>query len=200
MPRPQPEELGQPGVPTPDAVLERAGAWIYRTALRLRERMPWAEVDDLVQHGIMVALEMRDRYAPERGVPFDAFIKPRVFGAMVDSLRRTGAMVRRDTLAHQQSDIDELAPSALETAIQTEDVSVLSAAIAELPEMERTVISLFYFSELSNKDVAQVMRIEESRATRLRQRALVQLNQFVASRAFPRVAKARHHPLQEFCK
>lgn len=200
MPRPRSDDLGRSGVPTPDAVLERAGAWIYRTALRLRERMPWAEVDDLVQQGIMVALEMRDRYAPERGVPFDAFIKPRVFGAMVDSLRRTGAMVRRDTLAHQQSDIDELVPSALETAIQTEDISALSAGIAALPDMERTVISLFYFSELPNKDVAQVLRIDESRATRLRQRALVHLNQFIAARAFPGAAQVRQHPLQEFCK
>lgn len=197
---PRSDDLGRSGVPTPDAVLERAGAWIYRTALRLRERMPWAEVDDLVQQGIMVALEMRDRYAPERGVPFDAFIKPRVFGAMVDSLRRTGAMVRRDTLAHQQSDTGELMPSALETAIQTEDISILSAGIAELPEVERTVISLFYFSELSNKDVAHTLRIDESRATRLRQRALLHLNQFIAARAFPRVAQARQHTLQEFCK
>src|ERR1700748_1969031 len=80
MSRPLRESLRQPGIPTPDAVLERAGAWIYRTALRLRQRMPWAEVDDLVQHGIMVALEMRDRNAPERGVPFDIFIKQQCFG------------------------------------------------------------------------------------------------------------------------
>jgi RNA polymerase sigma factor FliA len=187
------------GVPTPDAVLERAGAWIYRTALRLRQRMPWAEVDDLVQHGIMIALEWRDRYVPERGVPFDVFIKPRVFGAMVDSLRRSGSMARRDTLAYQQQD-DDLAPSALDVAIRTEDVTVLAAGIEALPEAERTAISLFYFNELSNKDIARVMQTDESRATRMRQRALTRLNQFIASRSLPAAAAVCLHPAKEFCE
>jgi RNA polymerase sigma factor for flagellar operon FliA len=186
-------------VPTPDAVLERAGAWIYRTAVRLRQRMPWAEVDDLVQHGIMIALEMRDRYAPERGVPFDAFIKPRVFGAMVDSLRRAGSMARRDAVAFGLQECDT-APSALELAIQTEDVTVLAAGIEALPEAERTAISLFYFNELSNKDIARVMQIEESRATRLRQRALARLNQFIASGSLPANTVARRQVIKELCQ
>ena len=193
------EALDRPGVPTPEAVLERAGAWIHRTALRLRQRMPWAEVDDLVQHGIMTALEMRDRYAPERGVPFDAFIKPRVFGAMVDSLRRTGSMARRDATASQQQE-DDVTPSALEIAIQTEDVAVLAAGIEELPDAERTAISLFYFNELSNKEVAHVMQTDESRASRLRQRALARLNQFIVSRSLPAKAVACQHPLKELCQ
>jgi RNA polymerase sigma factor FliA len=196
-----PHEVRDPtGVPTPDAVLERAGAWIYRTALRLRQRMPWAEVDDLVQHGIMIALEMRDRYVPERGVPFDVFIKPRVFGAMVDSLRQSGSMARRDTLAYQQQQDEELVPSALDEAIRTENVTVLAAGIAALPEAERIAISLFYFNELSNKDIARVMQTDESRATRLRQRALARLSQFIASRSQPGMVATCPHPAKEFCE
>jgi RNA polymerase sigma factor for flagellar operon FliA len=198
MSRPLRESLGQPGIPTPDAVLERAGAWIYRTALRLRQRMPWAEVDDLVQHGIMVALEMRDRYAPERGVPFDIFIKPRVFGAMVDLLRRAGSMARQDAVAFQRQE-GGMAPSALESAIQTEDVTVLAAGIEALPEAERTAISLYYFNELSNKDIARVMQTDESRATRLRQRALARLNRFIVSRSSPAKAVACQQAGKELC-
>lgn len=199
MSQPLHEALDRPGVPTPDAVLERAGAWIYRTALRLRQRMPWAEVDDLVQHGIMIALEMRDRYVPERGVPFDAFIKPRVFGAMVDSLRRTGSMARRDAVALQQQESD-MALSALEVAIQTENVTVLAAGIEALPEAERTAISLFYFNELPNKEIARVMHTDESRATRLRQRALARLSQFIASRSLPAKPVACQHVIKELCQ
>lgn len=199
MSQPQHDALDRPGVPTPDAVLERAGAWIYRTALRLRQRMPWAEVDDLAQHGIMIALEMRDRYAPEHGVPFDVFIKPRVFGAMVDSLRRTGSMARRDAMAFEQQEND-MAPSALEVAIQTEDVTVLAAGIEALPDAERTAISLFYFNELSNKEIARVMQTDESRATRLRQRALARLNQFIVSRSLPAKAVACQHIIKELCQ
>jgi RNA polymerase sigma factor FliA len=199
MSQPLRKASGLPDVPTPEAVLERAGAWIYRTALRLRQRMPWAEVDDLVQHGIMVALEMRDRYAPERGVPFDAFIKPRVFGAMIDSLRRTGSMARQDAVAFQQQEGD-MAPSALETAIQTEDVTALAAGIEALPQAERIAISLYYFNELPNKEIARVMQTDESRATRLRQRALARLNRFIISRSLPAKAVPGQHAVKELCQ
>ena len=190
-----PHDPAESGVPTPEAVFEHAGAWIYRAARRLRQRMPWAEVDDLVQHGIMIALEMRERYDPARGVPFDAFIRPRVFGAMIDVLRGAGTLVRHDAAAFEQQ--GEISPSGLDIILLNEDLSALSSGIAALPDVERTAISLFYYSELTNKEIARVMRIDESRATRLRQRALTKLGQFIVHRAKPGACDRRCQRLEE---
>ena len=191
----RPYDPDETSVPSPEEVYERAGAWIYRTALRVRQRMPWAEVDDLVQHGIMVALEMRERYDPARGVPFDAFVRPRVFGAMIDTLRRSGALARHDAAAFEQQ--EELSPSGLDMILENEDLSLLSGGIAALPEAERTALSLFYYNELTNREIAQVMRIDESRATRLRQRALTKLGQFIVHRAKPDTCDRRGQLLEE---
>jgi len=106
--------------PSSEAVLKQCGAWIYRAARRIRDRMPWADLDELVQQGIMIALEQRERYAPERGVPFLAFIKPRVFGAMIDLMRTAGAASRTAASFSELGAEDE--ESALEIIIRQEDI------------------------------------------------------------------------------
>jgi RNA polymerase sigma factor FliA len=160
-------------MPSSEAVLKQCGGWIYRAARRIRDRMPWADVDELVQQGIMIALEQRERYAPERGVPFLAFIKPRVFGAMIDLMRASGAASKAGAAMSEAGGDDE--ESALELIIRQEDMEGLTQAVGRLDETERTALSLFYLEELTNKEVAVAMAIDESKATRLRKRAIRRL-------------------------
>jgi len=162
-----------------DAVLKQCGAWIHRAACRIRDRMPWADIDELVQQGIMIALEQRERYMPERGVPFLAFIKPRVFGAMIDLLRAAGAGSRAAASISELGEEDE--ESALEIIIRQEDMKTLAHAVDSLAADERTAISLFYLEELTNKEVAMVMAIDESRATRLRKRGIRRLAEIISA-------------------
>lgn len=161
-------------VPDPQQVLVEAGTWITRTAWRLHARMPWTEVEDMIQHGVLTALELRDRYDPDRGVPFGVFIKPRVLGAMIDISRRAGSIKRREDSFLAEAE-DTAPPDALDLIIQCQDVAALAEEIDRLPYQERTAISLFYLEELRNKDVARIMDITEVQALRLRERALAQL-------------------------
>jgi len=170
--------------PSSEAVLKQCGAWIYRAARRIRDRMPWADLDELVQQGIMIALEQRERYAPERGVPFLAFIKPRVFGAMIDLMRTAGAASRTAASFSELGAEDE--ESALEIIIRQEDIERISQAVDCLKAEEKTALALFYLEELTNKEVAIAMAIDESRATRLRQRAIRRLADIVSPAAASR--------------
>ncbi|HWA79959.1 MAG TPA: sigma-70 family RNA polymerase sigma factor [Acetobacteraceae bacterium] len=170
-----------------DAILTQCGAWIYRAARRIRDRMPWADVDELVQQGIMVALEQRERYMPERGVPFLAFIKPRVFGAMIDLLRSAGTGSRVAASISELGEEDE--ESALEIIIRQEDMKTLAHAVDSLEMDERTAISLFYLEELTNKEVATAMAIDESKATRLRKRGIRRLAEMISTVSAAPVAK-----------
>lgn len=158
-------------IPNQTQILHESGAWINRTAYRLHIRMPWAEIDDMVQQGILTALELRERYEPTRGVPFRIFIKPRVFGAMVDLSRQTGATKRREARYGAEIDI-VVEDDCIAKIIAVEDAEALAEEIDRLPERERTVISLFYFDEMSNKEVAVIMKITEVQVVRSRKRAL----------------------------
>ncbi|TMV87232.1 sigma-70 family RNA polymerase sigma factor [Thioclava sp. BHET1] len=165
-------------VPEPHEVLHQTGKWIHRTAWRLHSRMPWADVEDMIQHGVLTALELREKYHPDRGVPFAIYIKPRVMGAMVDISRQAGAIRRReDRYVEEAQPPPE--PGALDLLILCEDVEILAAAIDTLPDDERNAISLFYLEEMRNKDVAEIMGISEVRVVRLRERALAHLSKVI---------------------
>jgi RNA polymerase sigma factor FliA len=57
-------------------------------AQRLAQRLPsQVEVNDLISVGVLGLVEAANRYRPALGVPFDAFARRRVHGAMLDSLR-----------------------------------------------------------------------------------------------------------------
>lgn len=72
-------------------------------AVRLAQRVPsHVEVGELVSVGMMGLVEAAQRFDPSTGVPFDAFARRRIHGAMMDSLRgldwapRSVRRLRRD--------------------------------------------------------------------------------------------------------
>ena len=68
-------------------VMEHVGL-VKTLAHRLVQRLPaQVEMNDLVSVGVMGLIDAAARYKPSTGVPFDAFARRRVHGAMLDSLR-----------------------------------------------------------------------------------------------------------------
>ena len=89
-----------PNTAIPDEELRKMyGGWIKRAALMLKYRMPWADLDELIQSGAVGMLEALKRFNPTYGVEFKVFASRRIRGAMIDGLRREGALrVRRGQL------------------------------------------------------------------------------------------------------
>lgn len=68
-------------------VMEHVG--LVRTlGQRLAQRLPsQVELSDLISVGVLGLIDAATRYKPGLGVPFDAFARRRIQGAMLDSLR-----------------------------------------------------------------------------------------------------------------
>jgi len=58
--------------------------------------------------------------------------------------------------------------------------AVLAAVITELPDPEKTVITLYYGEELLLKDISEVLGVTESRVSQIHSRALYRLNRSLA--------------------
>lgn len=144
--------------------------------------MPWAEVDDLTQQGILVALELSPHYQPERGVPFHLFVKPRVFGSMIDMLRHSGSLRRHETEYWSREPEHEAIDDAVDLLVKVENAEILATEIDRLPDQERAVISLFYYDELTNREIAGILGMTEVQAVRLRQKVLATLARSIAQR------------------
>jgi RNA polymerase sigma factor for flagellar operon FliA len=59
--------------------------------------------------------------------------------------------------------------------MKSEMKELLTEAIAELPEKERQVLALYYYEELTMKEIGQVLGVGESRVSQIHSAAVVRL-------------------------
>lgn len=64
-----------------------------------------------------------------------------------------------------------------------EQKQLLAEAILALPERERLVITLYYKEDLRLKEIGQVLKLSESRVSRILASAQLQLRQYICSRS-----------------
>jgi RNA polymerase sigma factor for flagellar operon FliA len=77
-----------------ELVLAHVGL-VKALAHRLRRRLPaQVEVAELVSVGVLGLIDAATRYQPSLGVPFDAFARQRIHGAMLDALRSLDTVPR----------------------------------------------------------------------------------------------------------
>jgi RNA polymerase sigma factor for flagellar operon FliA len=211
-------------------------ALVKGLAFRLVRRVPSpVEVCDLMSVGMVGLIEAAGRYQAGLGVPFDAFARQRVQGAMRDWLRkldwapRSVRKLRRDvdavtkrlrgelqrepsgaeiaaTLGVSDAVYDQMVDriraaavvmirpletgsgdsSVLDVALdpdegahirleQAEIREHLLQAIAELPERERQILSLYYEEERTLAEIGHVIGLGQARVSQLRIRAIARL-------------------------
>jgi RNA polymerase sigma factor FliA len=75
---------------------------------------------------------------------------------------------------------DPNAPTPAEELGRREEIKVLRDAIGRLPEKERTVMALYYYEELNQRQIAEVMHVTESRVSQIRSQALKRLRSRLA--------------------
>jgi RNA polymerase sigma factor for flagellar operon FliA len=70
---------------------------------------------------------------------------------------------------------DENAPDPQGTLSQTELKEAMADAIARLPEREKLVVTLYYYEELTLREIGEVLGVTESRVSQLHTKAVLRL-------------------------
>jgi RNA polymerase sigma factor for flagellar operon FliA len=70
---------------------------------------------------------------------------------------------------------DESAPDPQRTLSQTELREAIADAIARLPEREKLVVTLYYYEELTLREIGEVLGVTESRVSQLHTKAILRL-------------------------
>jgi RNA polymerase sigma factor for flagellar operon FliA len=74
-------------------------------ALRFAGRVPKSvEMDDLVSAGMLGLIDAADRFDEGRGIPFEAYSRRRIEGAILDSLRAEDHLTRRERRSGREAD------------------------------------------------------------------------------------------------
>ena len=122
-------------------VMEHVGL-VKTMAQRLAMRLPaQVEVSDLVSVGVLGLIDAAGRYKPSLGVPFDAFARRRVQGAMLDSLRDLDWAPR--SLRRMRRDVDT-AMGNLRRKLnrEPEEAEIAAEMGMTLPDYEKTIEQL----------------------------------------------------------
>ena len=102
-------------------------------------------------------------------------------GSVVLSLEDLGS---NDDDAHPILDAlaDRDQPNPLESLLSEDTRKVLAEAIDRLPERQRLVLTLYYFEELTMKEIGATLNVTESRICQLHAQAMIRLKAQLHSR------------------
>jgi RNA polymerase sigma factor for flagellar operon FliA len=102
-------------------------------AQRLAQRLPsQVEMNDLISVGVLGLIDAAGRYKPTLGVPFDAFARRRVHGAMLDALRELDWAPR--SLRRLRRDMDSTLANLRHTLGREPEESEIAAAMDLSPQ------------------------------------------------------------------
>jgi RNA polymerase sigma factor for flagellar operon FliA len=122
-------------------VMEHVGL-VKTLAQRLAQRLPsQVEVSDLISVGVLGLIDAAARYKPTLGVPFDAFARRRVQGAMLDSLRDLDWAPR--SLRRLRRDVDAaVAAARRKLGREPEEADIAAEMSLSIAEYDRVVEQL----------------------------------------------------------
>ncbi len=84
-----------------------------------------------------------------------------------------------EDIVSETSSIDELSlsddASPSDQLERQELIQTMGRLIDELTEKERTVVSLYYYEELTLKEIAEVLGVSESRVSQIHSKILIKL-------------------------
>ena len=100
-------------------------------------------------------------------------------GLNIASLEYTPGEQGGKDLLHYLSDGDENLPSTLLEKSELE--RLLAQGIEAIPPMERTVLGLYYTEELTLREIAEVVKLHESRISQLKSQAILRLRAHLTS-------------------
>jgi RNA polymerase sigma factor for flagellar operon FliA len=59
---------------------------------------------------------------------------------------------------------------------------LLAEAISKMPDVEKTVLSLYYFEEMTLREIAKIVQLHESRISQLKSQAILRLRSYMLKR------------------
>jgi RNA polymerase sigma factor for flagellar operon FliA len=80
-----------------------------------------------------------------------------------------------DTIALIDVLADTSASSPTQVVSQADRTAAIDAALEQLPERERLVVRLYYFDEMTLKEIAKILNVSESRASQLHSKGILRL-------------------------
>lgn len=178
-----------------DALVTYYRPLVELLARRLSKRLPPSVgLDDLVSEGYVALLKAAQRYDPSTGVPFGAYARTRLTGALLDALRAMDPLSRRDraevtagTKAWEEVSLDVATDVAHDAAADVRAADLASRRVeqllAALDPVTRTLIRRVHLDGEAVPAVARAMHLATPEARQRLEEGLVAMRAYAADTA-----------------
>jgi RNA polymerase sigma factor for flagellar operon FliA len=121
-----------------------------------------------------------EEIAQELGIGIDEYHEwlVEIRGLNIASLEQTANDQGKELLHFLADETERLPSTVLE---RSELERLLAQGIGEIPQVEQTVLSLYYSEELTLREIAQVIGLHESRISQLKSQAILRLRSRMAA-------------------
>lgn len=156
----------------------RSRDWMPRS-VRTRRRL-LARTRSALQHELGRAPDDRE-VAQALGIELECYWRwiDETDSRVMIALHHTDGAGADDASALAESIPDRDAPAPDARITKAETMRELGAAFASLPQKDRLVLALYYYEELNQKQIGEVLHVTESRVSQIRSRALKRLRREV---------------------
>lgn len=103
-----------------------------------------------------------------------------VRGLTLGSLENAGTEEDGCDLLRYLADSDQHWPSQIMEKAELE--RLLAEAIEKMPHLEKTVLSLYYYEEMTLREIAKIVDLHESRISQLKSQAILRLRSYMQKR------------------
>jgi RNA polymerase sigma-70 factor (ECF subfamily) len=115
------------------------------------------DADEIVQDTFLKVWTMARRWQTDRDAKFSTWLYRVVLNASLDRRRRA-----RSAPIEEAGDPPDSTPGGLDQAMMRQREKILGEVMAEMPPRQRTALSLYYYSDLSAPQAAQVLDLSVS--------------------------------------
>ena len=163
-----------------EEILERLKPLIYSA---VRRYVSGWDKDDLYQEACLTVIQCIKEFDPQKGVPFLAFVKKKVYYRLFNvSRRQRSGLSLEQTFKGQDGEsrmLEELLastePGIEEQILLSMEKKQLYEAIDKLSPKQKQVIMMHFFQGLKYKDIARLRETHYKSVLRLKDRALSSL-------------------------
>ncbi len=155
-------------------LLDRLAPRLYRLALRLLADP--AEAEDIVQEAMLRLWQIAPDWQPGAAQPA-TWVYRVAMNLATDRLRR-----RRSVALDAVAEPADEAPAPLQAMLDADRERALEAALAQLPDRQRTAVVLRHLEGLSNPEIAALMEIGVEAVESLTARGKRRLAELLAPR------------------
>ncbi|MDE1151600.1 MAG: sigma-70 family RNA polymerase sigma factor [Micavibrio sp.] len=153
--------------PSYKIIVEKYLPKLWRLAMNVLHNE--AEAEDVVQETLLTVWKNRADWKADGTASFSTWIYRVTLNRCIDQKRRRKNMVDSEILEEQV--MPETTPAADTRIMQQQEGKNLSALLQSLPENQRTAMILFYYDDLTVKEISDRMAVTEQAARSLLKRA-----------------------------